>query len=122
METTNHQPTVVRTDRGLSIAGTRITLYAIMDYVTNGWPPKLIRDVYDLTDVQICDVMNYIAEHRAEIEAEYQQVVQDAEEERKHWEEYNRERFARIAAMPPKPELAARRAKMQAKKLSLTAT
>lgn len=26
------QPTVVRTERGLSVAGTRITLYAIMDY------------------------------------------------------------------------------------------
>ena len=29
-------PTVVRTERGLTIAGTRITLYDVMDYVTAG--------------------------------------------------------------------------------------
>ena len=32
------QTTVVRTSRGLSIAGTRITLYDVMDYLTAGWP------------------------------------------------------------------------------------
>jgi hypothetical protein len=62
------QPTVIRIDRGLSIAGTRITLYAIMDYVTAGWPPKLIRDRFNLTDQQIADVMTYIAQHRVEVE------------------------------------------------------
>ena len=49
-EKTTQQPTVVRTDRGLSIAGTRITLYSIMDYVKADWPPKLIRDRFNLTD------------------------------------------------------------------------
>ena len=37
------QATVVRTDRGLSIAGTRMTLYQIMDYLKAEWPPKLIQ-------------------------------------------------------------------------------
>ncbi len=32
-ETVNPQPTVIRTSRGLSIAGTRTTLYSIMDYL-----------------------------------------------------------------------------------------
>jgi uncharacterized protein (DUF433 family) len=45
--------TVVRTGRGLSIAGTRITLYSILDYAHAGWPPKLIRDRLNLTDQQI---------------------------------------------------------------------
>lgn len=111
-ETTDPRPTVVRTDRGLSINGTRITLYAIMDYVTADWPPKLIRDEFDLTDQQIRDVMAYIAEHRAEVEAEYRQVVEEAEEERRYWEAQNQELFARIAALPPKPEHAAIRAKI----------
>jgi uncharacterized protein (DUF433 family) len=97
--------TVVRTERGLTIAGTRITLYDVMDYVIAGWPPKLIRDRLELTDRQISDVTAYIADHRAEVEAEYQTVLQDAEEIRHYWEERNRERFARIAAQPPKPEL-----------------
>ena len=110
------QSTVVRTERGLSIAGTRITLYNIMDCVTAGWPPKLIRDRFDLTDQQLTDVLAYIVDHRAEVEAEYQQVLQQAEETRRYWEERNRERFARIAAVPPKPEQAAIRAKLAAAK------
>jgi uncharacterized protein (DUF433 family) len=110
------QPTVIRTSRGLSIAGTRITLYSIMDYVTAGWPPKLIRDRLNLTDQQISDALAYIAEHRAAVEAEYQQVLKDAEENRRYWEERNRDRFAQIAALPPKPEHAAIRAKLRAHK------
>jgi hypothetical protein len=100
-------PIVVRTERGLTIAGSRKTLYQVMDYVTAGWPPKLIRDWMDLTDAEIEGVMAYIAAHRAEVEAEYQQVLRDAEEERRYWEERNRERFAQIAALPRKPEHAA---------------
>ena len=108
--------TVVRTGRGLSIAGTRITLYNIMDGVTAGWPPKLIRDRFDLTDQQLTDVLDYIAEHRSEVEAEYKMVLQQAEETRRYWDERNRERFARIAALPPKPEQAVIRAKLAAAK------
>src|SRR5436305_9119320 len=96
-------PTVTRTERGLSIAGTRITLYDVMDYVTAGWPPKLIRDRLNLTDQQVADVLEYIDAHRAEVEAEYQQVLRSAEEARRYWEERNRERLAEIAAMPPDP-------------------
>ena len=33
------QPTMIRTSRGLSIAGRRLTLYSIMDYLETGWPP-----------------------------------------------------------------------------------
>ena len=83
-----------------------------MDGVTADWPPKLIRDRFDLTDQQIADVLAYIADHQAEVEAEYQQVLHQAEETRRYWEERNRERFARIAALPPKPEQAAVRAKL----------
>jgi uncharacterized protein (DUF433 family) len=120
-ETTNPQSTVVRTSRGLSIYGTRITLYSIMDYVSAGWPPKLIRDRLNLTDQQIGDVMAYIAEHRAEVDAEYQQVLEQAAEDRRYWEARNQERFARAAASPPKPEQAAARAKLAAAKAKLDA-
>jgi len=42
-ENPNTQAAIVRTSRGLSIAGTRITLYQVMDYVKAGWPPELIQ-------------------------------------------------------------------------------
>ena len=115
-ETTKHEPTVVRTERGLSISGTRITLYAIMDYLKEGWPPRLIRDWLNLTDQQIDDVIQYVADHRESVEAEYRQVLQEAAETRSYWEERNRDRLAEIAAMPPKPEHAELWAKLQANK------
>lgn len=107
-ENGNRPPTVMRrSDRGLSVAGTRITLYEIWELVLAGWPREEIRDLYRLTDDQMADVMQYIAEHKAAFDAEYRQVIADAEEDRRYWEERNRERFAQIAAMPPKPEYAA---------------
>ncbi len=118
-QTTLQQPTVIRNSRGLSIVGTRITLYAIIDYIKANWPPKLIRDHFNLTDQQISDVMEYIKTHQEEVETEYQLVLRQAEENRKYWEERNRERFAKIAAMPPKPGQEKIRAKLQAAKAKL---
>lgn len=102
-ETTMFAPTVVRTNRGLSIAGTRITLYQIMEHLKAQEAPARIRDLFGLTIKQMRDVLAYLDQHRKEVEAEYQQVLKEAEADRKYWEERNRERFAQIAAMPPKP-------------------
>ena len=112
----NTEAAVVRTERGLTIAGTRITLYNIMDYVTAGYPAEHIQHLYQLTDAQIADVLAYIADHRQEVEAEYAQVLRDAEETRRYWEERNHDRLAAIAARPPRPELAAMRAKLAARR------
>ncbi|MCP4373885.1 MAG: DUF433 domain-containing protein [Deltaproteobacteria bacterium] len=103
-ETATTQNIVVRTGRGLTIAGTRITLYSIMDYIKADWPPKLIKDLFDLTDVQISGVLAYIEANRDEVESEYQFVLQKAEENRRYWTEYNREHLEKVAAMPHKPE------------------
>jgi hypothetical protein len=115
----NTQPIVIRTERGLSIAGTRITLYDVMDYVTACYPPKLIREKLCLTDEQVNVALAFIEENRALVEAEYQEVLQIAEENRQYWEERNREHFARIAQLPPKPGTEALWAKLQAWKARL---
>jgi uncharacterized protein (DUF433 family) len=98
----NNQPSIIRTERGLTISGTRITLYDVMDYVKAQYPPKFIRSLFDLTEDQINAALSYIEANRAEVEAEYQIVLKQAEENRQYWEERNREHFARVAAMPPK--------------------
>jgi uncharacterized protein (DUF433 family) len=115
-ETTPSHPVIVRNSRGLSLAGTRITLYSIMDYVKAGWPPALIRDWLSLSDTQINAVMDYIETHRPEVEAEYQTVLREADEIRKYWEERNREHFAKVAAVPPGPGNEKIRAKLQVRK------
>jgi uncharacterized protein (DUF433 family) len=45
-----------------------------MDYLAADWPAKLIRDRLNLSEAQITAALTYIAEHRAEVESEYQQV------------------------------------------------
>lgn len=115
----NGQSLIIRTERGLTIAGTRITLYDVMDYVSAQYPPKFIRAMLSLTDEQVNAALSYIKAHRAEVEAEYQTILQEAEELRQYWEEQNRELFARIAAKPPKPGTEAIRAKLQAAKAKL---
>ncbi len=115
----NEQTAIIRTERGLAIAGTRITLYDIMDYVTAQYPPKFIRGLFDLTEEQINAALAYIEVNRADVEAEYQMVLKEAEELRLYYEEKNRDLIARIAAQPPKPGEEAIRAKLQAAKAKL---
>lgn len=112
----NEPVPIVRTERGLTIAGTRITLYDVMDYVTEGYPPKFIRGLFDLTEAQINAALDYIETNRTEVEAEYQQVLKEAEELRLYYEEQNRDLIVRIAAQPPKPGTEAIRAKLRAER------
>jgi len=83
----DEETAIIRTERGLTIAGTRITLYDIMDYVTAQYPPKFIRGLFDLTEAQINAALAYIEANRADVEAEYQMVLKEAEELRLYYEE-----------------------------------
>lgn len=109
-------PTIVRTERGLSIRGTRITLYDVLGYLKADWPPRLIQQWLDLTDAQLTDVLAYIQEHLSDVETEYAYVLQRAQETRAYWEERNRDHLAHIASRPPKPGQEAIYAKIQAHK------
>jgi uncharacterized protein (DUF433 family) len=71
----NKHSTIIRTERGLTISGTRITLYDVMDYVKAQYPPKFIRSLFDLTENQINAALSFIESNRAEVEAEYQVVL-----------------------------------------------
>jgi uncharacterized protein (DUF433 family) len=112
----NQTGAIIRTERGLTIAGTRISLYDVIDFLKAEYPPKLVRDKLNLTDAQIDSALSYIEANQAQVEAEYQEVLQTREEIRQYWEEYNRDRFARIAAMPRKPEHQALWAKLEEQK------
>ena len=107
---------IIRTERGLTISGTRITLYDVMDYVTAQYPSKFIQGLFDLTEEQINVALAYIEAHRSEVEAEYQQVLQETEELRQYYEQQNRERVARGAAKSPKPGTEAAWEKLRAAK------
>lgn len=122
MALASHKPVeIIRTERGLTISGTRITLYDVMDYMTAQYPPKFIRSLFNLTDAQINAALAYIQLNHAEVEAEYQVVLKEAADLKKYYEEQNRELIANIAKMPPPPGREAVWEKLQAQKAKLKA-
>jgi uncharacterized protein (DUF433 family) len=56
------------------IAGTRITVYTILEYVQQGWRPDDIAFWLDLTTDQVEAATRYIEEHRDEVMAEYARI------------------------------------------------
>jgi uncharacterized protein (DUF433 family) len=94
------QPTVVRTTKGLSIAGSRLTIYDIMDYITQNWSSGRIQHWFRLSDKQINDIMEYLDQNRFEVEAEYRQVLDYTEEKRYYWREHQQ----RLSTTSLKPE------------------
>jgi uncharacterized protein (DUF433 family) len=114
IEPSNGQSTVVRTERGLSIVGTRLTLYAIMDYLRAGWPVQLIQDWLNLTSEQMAGVLAYLDTHREEVEIEYQHVVRQAEETRHYWENRSLDRHANRPDTSCSPEQAALLSRLRA--------
>lgn len=113
---TNHQSAIIRTERGLTIAGTRITLYDVMDYVLAEYPSKFIQGLFELTEAQIDAALAYIEANRNGVEAEYKQVLQESEELRQYYAKQNRDRIAKIASYPPKPGTEAAWEKLRAAK------
>lgn len=115
----NEQSAIIRTERGLTITGTRITLYDVMDYLIAQYPSKFIGALFNLKDEQIKAALSYIDANRIEVEAEYQLVLKEAEELRQYYEAQNRELFEKIAKMPPPPGREAAWKKLQAQKAKL---
>jgi uncharacterized protein (DUF433 family) len=111
-----HKPTIIPTERGLAIAGTRVTLYDVMDYLVTGRPINLILNWLPLTEEQLEVALTYINANRDEIEKQYQEFLQTAAEIQAYWTEKNRDRFTRLAATSPKPGQEALWEKLQAQK------
>ena len=65
--------------RGPEIEGTRITVYDVMDYYTDGWPATRIAARLSLGTPDIEAAIEYIEAHRAEVDAEYRKIVECSE-------------------------------------------
>lgn len=118
--TVTENPTVVRNERGLTVKGTRLTLYHIMDYVRAGCSREELLEWFpQITAAELADILDYIETNRAEFEAEYEAVVKRDEEIRQYWEERNREHREQIAKLPPPPGKEALHAKLQEWKAKL---
>lgn len=92
---TNTNALIVETPRGPSLAGTRITVYDVMDYLKGNWSRHFITHIMRITDEQLDAVLAYVAEHKEEVELEYAAILQREEELRVRYEKvfWERSRF-----------------------------
>lgn len=94
----NAKVAIIRTERGLTISGSRITLYDVMDYVKAQYPAKFIQGLFELTDEQINAALSYIELNRDAVEVEYAQVVRETEELQAYYANQNHDRLISTAA------------------------
>jgi uncharacterized protein (DUF433 family) len=74
-------PLIEETLRGPSIAGTRITVYSVMDYIKNNRSKEYILEMMPLiTADQLEAVYEYIEQHREAVEKEYEQILRRSAE------------------------------------------
>jgi uncharacterized protein (DUF433 family) len=66
---------IIDRGRGPEIAGTRITVYDILDYYKNGWHRDMIADNFDLSSREVEVAIRYIEEHREEVMADYEKIL-----------------------------------------------
>jgi uncharacterized protein (DUF433 family) len=65
--------------RGPEIKGTRITVYAILDYLLLAWHPDQIAVQFRLSSDQVRAAIDYINEHTLEVMRNYVRILERAE-------------------------------------------
>ncbi|MGC8642471.1 MAG: DUF433 domain-containing protein [Isosphaeraceae bacterium] len=63
------EPAIIDRGRGPEIAGTRITVFDILDYLEAGWDDKGIAVVLNLGTAQVRAARHYIETHQEEVQA-----------------------------------------------------
>ncbi len=66
---------IIDRGRGPEIAGTRITVYDIVDYLKEGWHHTAIAMALRISSAQVLAATKYIEEHQEEVMAEYQKML-----------------------------------------------
>jgi uncharacterized protein (DUF433 family) len=67
---------IIDRGRGPEVAGTRVTIYRIMDFLRAGSSAGHIATELHLTEAQVRVALDYIAMHHRTVEAEYEQILQ----------------------------------------------
>ena len=67
---------IIDRGRGPELAGTRITIYRIMDYQGYDYSPSDIAAELGITNEQVQLALDYIDKNRAEVEADYKLILQ----------------------------------------------
>lgn len=100
MDTTT-EALIVETPRGPSLAGTRITVYAVMDLIKAGRSRRYVAQLTSLTPEQVDAVFDYVETHREAVEAEYARILEREAEARAAFMEWRRKRFPHLVDLSP---------------------
>jgi uncharacterized protein (DUF433 family) len=73
---THAEVRIIDRGRGPELPGTRITVYRIMDYLRENWPPSEIAADLEIGEEEVHTALDYIEQHRAEVEADYELILQ----------------------------------------------
>ena len=105
MPATTREGTIINRGRGPEIAGTRITVFDVMDYLKHGWHRDRIAGLFRLSSRDVQAALNYIDLHRDEVEADYRRILdrhrtyqypQDVQEKVERCREAAKRRLAEI--------------------------
>ncbi|HEX2475658.1 MAG TPA: DUF433 domain-containing protein [Lacipirellulaceae bacterium] len=66
---------IINRGRGPEIAGTRITVYDVMDYYKDGWHRDRIAVLFRLSSRDIQAAIDYIEANKMQVEIEYQKIL-----------------------------------------------
>jgi uncharacterized protein (DUF433 family) len=66
---------IIDRGRGPEIAGTRITVYDIVDYFDEGWHSTAIATLFRISSREVDAALHYIEEHEEEVRDEYQRIL-----------------------------------------------
>ncbi len=76
MPVTGDADLIVNRGRGPEIAGTRITVFDVMDYLKHDWQRDRIAALFRLSSRDVQAAIGYIETHREQVEAEYQAILE----------------------------------------------
>jgi uncharacterized protein (DUF433 family) len=69
-------PRIIDRGRGPEIEGTRITVYTIWDYARHGDHHTYIARMLNISLAQVLCALKYIEEHKQEVLADYQEIME----------------------------------------------
>jgi uncharacterized protein (DUF433 family) len=67
---------IIKTGRGPEIAGTRITVYDVIEYYETGWHRDRIAAILSLSSREVEAAIRYIEEHRDEVMASFEKNME----------------------------------------------
>ena len=76
---------IIDRGRGPEIAGTRITVYRIMDFLRDGEPAAAIAAQLELRLDQVQAALDYIEANRTRVEAEYAKILRRVQQPNPAW-------------------------------------